>query len=268
MHFIPFLIILIAHFPHFFQNSGDKIRMFEDGNIPPPLLAGVNMFFLWIPQFFLYLVSSFLLLHRKRVSLPEKQYKRLRLILLFYLIIFLCFLYFLLISRNYPRRDFSPLRLLLDFPIFIICAYYYFLLMSGDRTVETGSPKEGKYKKSGLLPRQNNRICENLCRVIEEGKLWTDPSLDLRTLAEKTGYTYHNLSQAINQTTGLNYHAFINRYRIEEACRLLENTEMNILDIAFEAGFNSKATFNTVFKKEKACTPTQYRNDRREKPPE
>ena len=265
LHFAPFLTILIAHFPRFFLDSSQKILMFQVGTIPPPLLFGINMFFLGLTQFLLYLLYCFYLLYKKNNNGNPRQTKRLRNILFFYLVVFICFTVLLLHHKNYPQRDFSYLRLMLDFPIFIICIYNYYILVSGNQSSFNVNKSERKYRKSGLMPRENRKICADLCAVLEEEKLWADPDLDLRTLAEKTGHTYHVLSQAINQTTGLNYHGFINRYRIAEACRLLQDTDMNVLDIAFAAGFNSKPTFNTVFKKEKDCTPTQYRKANREK---
>ncbi len=265
LHFAPFLVILIFHIPRFLINPGVKVDMFETGMIPPPFIGGVSMFLLGILQFFLYLLYCFYLVFIRVKRDQRSRIGSLKTILFFYLIIFLSFTYFLLISRNYPQRDFSSFRLALDFPIIIISVYYYYILISGKELPHPSGEPEKKYRKSGLQPRENCQICDDLSRIIVKEKLWSDPDLDLRGLAEKTGYTYHNLSQAINQTTGLNYHAFMNRYRIEEACRLLLETEMIILDIAFASGFNSKATFNTVFKKEKNCTPTQFRANHRKK---
>ncbi|MBF9018702.1 MULTISPECIES: helix-turn-helix domain-containing protein [unclassified Oceanispirochaeta] len=63
----------------------------------------------------------------------------------------------------------------------------------------------------------------------------------------------------LKKKTGRNFNDFINGYKIKEAARLLEESEMNIVDIAFEAGFESLSTFNRAFKKEKELTPSQYR---------
>ena len=59
-----------------------------------------------------------------------------------------------------------------------------------------------------------------------------------------------------------NFFEYINAYRIEESKKLLaqqENAKITILEILDKAGFNSKATFNTFFKKIVGLTPTQYR---------
>jgi AraC-like DNA-binding protein len=58
------------------------------------------------------------------------------------------------------------------------------------------------------------------------------------------------------------FYDLVNGYRVEEAKRLLlnpNNRSFTILSVGFEAGFNSKTTFNTVFKKFTGLTPTDFR---------
>lgn len=66
----------------------------------------------------------------------------------------------------------------------------------------------------------------------------------------------------VNTYLGQNFYNFINKYRIEEVKKKLSednSKENNILTIALETGFNSKSTFNTVFKKIEGVTPSEYR---------
>jgi AraC-like DNA-binding protein len=70
------------------------------------------------------------------------------------------------------------------------------------------------------------------------------------------------VSQAINDGMKKNFYDLVNSYRVEEAKRLLmdeKNNNFTILSVGFEAGFNSKTTFNTVFKKFTGLTPTEFR---------
>ena len=272
LHFIPFMVVLIDHLPRILQPSREKIRMFTEGTIPPPLLLGIDITLIGLVQYLSYLMfCTFLILSfRNKCAGATGLLRKVRNILLFYLMIFIglsASYYNLLNYKYYPQRDFSNLRLILDFPILIICVYNYFVLLSGNQPphIDEKTMDREKYSKSALSPEENEVIFSSLCRKIESEELWSDPDLNLRSLAEMTNRTYHNLSQVINQTTGLNYHGFINRYRINEACRLLEETDMTVLDIGFTSGFNSKATFNKVFKEEKNCTPTQYRENFRKK---
>ncbi|MFA8436978.1 MAG: helix-turn-helix domain-containing protein, partial [Marinifilaceae bacterium] len=66
----------------------------------------------------------------------------------------------------------------------------------------------------------------------------------------------------INQGHGLNFNDYINQFRVEEFKRLLQDPQFSketLLAVAFEAGFNSKTTFNTAFKKFTGMTPSEYR---------
>jgi AraC-like DNA-binding protein len=94
-----------------------------------------------------------------------------------------------------------------------------------------------------------------------EEKLYLEPGLTLMMLSEKTGVSPHELSYVLNTGMKKNFYQFINELRIEEACRLLispETADADMMSIAVWAGFNSKTTFYTTFKKIKGKTPLQY----------
>jgi AraC-like DNA-binding protein len=91
-----------------------------------------------------------------------------------------------------------------------------------------------------------------------------EPDITLDTLAESLDIKPRDLSMLINRHFGINYYEFINRYRIEEAKRMLGSVDYKdstITDIYLEVGFNSKSVFYTFFKKLEGTTPTQYRRD-------
>jgi AraC-like DNA-binding protein len=92
-------------------------------------------------------------------------------------------------------------------------------------------------------------------------KLYLNPTLGLPELAARAGLTSHQLSYLINEGFGENFYQFVNRYRVNEAKRLLHSKahqHLSIMGIAFESGFNSKTTFNTTFKKFTGVSPSQY----------
>ena len=98
-------------------------------------------------------------------------------------------------------------------------------------------------------------------------KPYLDPLLTLDSLAAKSHIPARQLSQLINRHFEKNFFEFINSYRIEESKILLakeENAKVTMLEIMAQAGFNSKATFNTFFKKSAGMTPTQYRKEQLE----
>ena len=92
---------------------------------------------------------------------------------------------------------------------------------------------------------------------------WRDQELRLASLSRKLGTNTSDLSRAINEGLGMNFNELINRLRVDEVKRVLTTAtatnEQSLLDVAFAAGFSSKASFNRCFKLYTGETPTAYR---------
>jgi AraC-like DNA-binding protein len=119
-----------------------------------------------------------------------------------------------------------------------------------------------KYEKSGIPDEEQNTIYTRLLEYIETGKPYLDTDLTIYKLAETLELPRHHLSQVINTRSGKSFYDFINGYRVEEAKRRLKDpafNKMTIQGIAFDSGFNSKATFNTAFNRFAGMTPSAYR---------
>jgi AraC-like DNA-binding protein len=118
-----------------------------------------------------------------------------------------------------------------------------------------------KYQKSRLNELESKKIAERLVKMVEQEKLYLDPDLSLANLSEKSGEPPFVISQVLNVSLGKNFYELINGYRVDAAKRLLanpDNQNLTILSIGFEAGFNSKTTFNSVFKKYTGQTPSEF----------
>lgn len=119
-----------------------------------------------------------------------------------------------------------------------------------------------KYFTSPLSRKDTKIYFERICRLMENEELYLDPDFDLLALAKKMGLPRNQLSQIINEKGGKTFYKFINFYRIQEVKKHLENpsqNDLNILNIAFYAGFNSKSTFNKAFKDLVGMPPSMYR---------
>ncbi len=87
-----------------------------------------------------------------------------------------------------------------------------------------------------------------------------DPDLSLARLAQSLGTNTSYLSRALNEGLGLSFSAFINGLRCETVAEaLLEAPEANLLDLALDAGFSSKATFNRAFQARFGMSPSAFR---------
>ncbi len=103
---------------------------------------------------------------------------------------------------------------------------------------------------------------EKIRALMERERLYLDPDLTLQQLADRLDISPKELSKTLNQGFGVNFFTFVNRYRVEEVIRQMKdpaNDHLSLLGIAFQSGFNSKTTFNTVFKKVLGKTPSQFK---------
>lgn len=99
--------------------------------------------------------------------------------------------------------------------------------------------------------------------AIIDQRWYLEPRLTISDVARRLGTNESYVSRAMNQSLGNSFNRFVNRARIDHAKALLETGEGSILSMAMDSGFNSKATFNRVFKTFTHETPTQFRNRRR-----
>ncbi|MCP4373992.1 MAG: helix-turn-helix transcriptional regulator, partial [Deltaproteobacteria bacterium] len=122
--------------------------------------------------------------------------------------------------------------------------------------------RNSKYEYSSLTRRDLSTYGHKLLEHIKRDRPYADNELKLQDIASYLGLPPYQLSQVINTELKTNFYSLINKYRIEEAKRLLidpDKQHLNILEIAFETGFNSKSAFNTAFKKNTTITPSQYK---------
>ena len=120
-----------------------------------------------------------------------------------------------------------------------------------------------KYEKSGLKNKDARLYLDQLIKYMEEKKPYLDVDLSIHIVSEELEIPRHYLTQVINGMLGKNFYNFINEYRIEEVKKLLADeaySKYTLTSIAFEAGFNSKSSFNSVFKTATGMTPSQFKD--------
>lgn len=138
---------------------------------------------------------------------------------------------------------------------------YYRLPGESKKRGEIGDPGR-RYAKSGLSDKQMQKLLSALEAAMSSDQIYLDPELSLPRLADSLGCSVNHLSQAINAGHSMSFFDYINKYRVEEAARLLRNKDCQfpaILDVALSVGFNSTSTFYTAFKKATGQTPAKYR---------
>jgi len=119
-----------------------------------------------------------------------------------------------------------------------------------------------KYQHSGLGEEELQALGKRLIAWVEESEAFLDPQLKLADLSDALDVSPYILSQVFSQSIQANFYDFVNQYRVEKVKLFLQDSKKRsatILSLAFDAGFNSKTTFNTAFKKFTGTSPSVYR---------
>ncbi len=138
------------------------------------------------------------------------------------------------------------------------------LLKVSKKLAETATPKASKkYEKSNMTEDRRQRIMEQLLQYMKEERPYLDTELSLQSLSKQIGIKPYQLSEVLSLGLSNNFYGFVNLYRVEVAKKILKNDTENLtmLAVAFDAGFNSKASFNRVFKNVTGVTPTFFKKE-------
>lgn len=119
-----------------------------------------------------------------------------------------------------------------------------------------------KYAASSLTDEKSMELFRTLERIMSEEKIYKDNSISKDKVAELLGTNRTYLSRIINEQAKLSFTHYVNRFRIDEAIRLLSDPENHtpLKALSAELGFNSISTFYNLFQTKVGMTPSQYRN--------
>ncbi|MEP2935381.1 MAG: helix-turn-helix domain-containing protein [Gilvibacter sp.] len=264
MHLIPTLYLLVLFIPIYSLSESDKLRMmlgvgpYEQNPYGEQVAIG---------KMIILIVYAFLTLRlwqktrENRTTIKTPLYLWQRNVVLFqgmYALIY-C-IYAILLLRDVRAGFVFNTQLILMSAMVLYVAYVAY----ANPKVLMGFHLERsflKYKNSGLTSSYSVELKQQLLSLLEEQKIYRENNINLDTLAERLGTTRHSTSQIINEHFGMNFFELINNYRIQEAMNILKSDtarEKNIIDVAYEVGFNNKVTFNKSFKKINDVTPSQY----------
>ncbi len=120
--------------------------------------------------------------------------------------------------------------------------------------------QKDKYLASGLKDEEKELILESLDDLMKTKKLFLNPELKITDVVEEVDFTRRQISQTINEKLHLNFYNFVNRYRISEARRIMDDEDFSkytIEGVAHQVGFKSRSSFYTAFKSETGRTPSE-----------
>ena len=293
---LPHFLIVFLFFITVFWNTSLIAAKYADAKIPPKEVFYEQANFIipviqiCLKLFYYVLAIRTLVSYRRSIQQLFSETSRIdlvwaRTLLNCYLFLIVSGVIMFVLMMSYPEH----FNLLLLINVMMGTPYIYFAtykgvsqpsvwqLQSGNNKgsahekeeiqVHIINTEKPKVQKAGSGEEKIHEIANKIIVLVEKEKLYGETELTLQQLADKLQLQSYMVSQVINEGLGKNFYDLINGYRVEEAKRLLtdpKNQNFTILSIGFEAGFNSKTTFNTVFKKFTGFTPTEYRNKDRE----
>ena len=272
LHLLPF-VLLAAGRLFWLQTSLDPAFYYK-GSMAPDLLLLYGSISVSILA---YLLAIYLLLLRHQRNIREyfsNASQKITLSWVFFMVLTfsLSYLIFLFVPLL-PLDNFSADQVVFWYNQFNMALLGFLLLIFGllQPLIYTNAPvssrerqnlEEAKYGKGRLEVPAMQLLAVDIRKYLDERKPWLDPDYNLEQMARDLNQTRHHLSQTINEQMGKNFFQLVNQYRVAEFKRLVLDphlSHLTFLGLAFDAGFNSKSSFNRIFKEETGVTPSEYK---------
>lgn len=106
-------------------------------------------------------------------------------------------------------------------------------------------------------------LAERVMAKLNAERWYLEPRLSIRDVANRMGTNESYVSRALNRQTEQSFNRIVNGLRVDQAKTQLKETRDSVLSVAMDSGFNSKATFNRVFREYVSQTPTQFRTSQK-----
>jgi AraC-like DNA-binding protein len=268
LHFMPFILFMSVNIPAFVHASNPARAYFLTQN---PVLFNVTIWAVLLVQYSVYLFQIVKITHKVKIkaqqefsNIDQVDISWLNTFLYAFIIVFIVVaIMFAGAIHNFGTEWLPPLvSVVFALSIFVL-GYKGLFQKSIFSNTDVSEISEQIPAESAKPKNIDIALSVNLQKYMDLHKLHRDPELTLTSLAKLVSMSRNQLSEVINSGLESNFYDFVNKYRVEDVKQLMNNPrfkDYTILAIAFEAGFPSKSTFNTVFKKFTGLTPSEYRN--------
>lgn len=279
LHFLPAIATWVYMIPFYFFYTAEEKILVDTGQVDDSGVFSIIMITAFIVSGLTYPILAFKRLsdHKRLVEDNFSNDNRISLEWLKYWIYGVALLYLTAVATimirdglglTFPFNTDLLVYILMVF--YVICIGFFGIRHQNIFVADPASAaaplvrstSQAEYQKSGLKSDVAETVREKLQEFMLTKKPHLDPQLTLNELARAMDVSPNHLSQIINQYENVNFHDFINGYRVEAFIQKASaNQAYSILAHAYDAGFNSKSTFNSVFKKLKGHTPSRYMSE-------
>jgi len=294
IHLIPAGVIYASMMPYLLLSYDEKMLLFEKSLSKSLFLNITAAAVLTFITFYMVIIFRLLNKHRVDIRKTFSFEENINLIWLRNLSVILAVIwvfYLFTISYIYYQENTSESGSLEDYTKFEFYGYCLFVgfiyllgyfgykqgnIFSYQQVMRTNEDKlvpnritvknnyrESKGIKSGT-DNEEQAFVAQLNNSMVERKLYMDSKLSLFQLASELDVSTHYLSNVLNNHLHKNFYEYVNHFRIDEVKRRIisnSNSNYTLLAIALDCGFNSKATFNRIFKNYTGYTPKQFQKE-------
>lgn len=259
LHFIPFIGI-VSFSAFYLYDAGDFVILQSPLRFYSALITTV--------QYLVYVVLIVLLWRKKKlhptienVQTYSRQWILPKTLLSGLMLLWMLNLNMFILLDVFGKMNLCPYTTTLYFySVFLLINVFLFIILY-DPSLLVYNNLVQKYRKSSLNSTDKNALYDQVLLCMQVQKPYLDPDFGLPDLSRILSIPIRDLSQVINERAGRNFYDFVNAYRIEESKKLLKSYQRKdkyISEIFYASGFNSKSTFNTVFKKFTGFTPSEF----------
>ena len=278
LYFIPFLIVLGLQLPYLLQSAAAKRAYLDDYARSVQDDFGLsNQLVNFIHLLFFGLCLLVYRAHEKRIRDYYSDLSKVRLdwlgqfLYIAFSVVVLSVFVFYARKFDWPVLSaFDPWHFLGVVAVIYWTAYRALaqpMLFTGEEEAPVPAdtivlfPEEPSEAEVVSGEPQRIALAEKLVKVMEEERLYLNSELTVQDLSHRLAANRQYISEALNIHLGKSFYDFVNDYRVEafrQLCSDPAHQHYTILGLALEAGFNSKATFNAIFKKKVGMTPSEY----------
>lgn len=218
---------------------------------------------------------SYLVIFKSEISKEEKKWLKIIWAFNVFMLTVWIFTEFLLDNAYFDWSSEITYSVWVSFSVFVFWLTFkglYQLELAKDRSAikkiikrQKEMTTEKRKNKAFLINDRSSSLTEyyqSFIQLMEEEKLYVNPDLNREVIAQKLGISSSYLTQVITAVSDVNLSGIINQYRVQAAKKMLIDSEFkhfSIVAIGSEAGFKSKSSFFSSFKKEVGITPNQFR---------
>jgi len=269
LHFIPILLFIVAYYA-IIDEIPEKKENFDIHKYPfYPVI--ISFFPLVILLAGYYISKSYMRLKKyqkkilKQFSYTENvDFKWLKNLIIINLIVwFILFVLVFLFSKyNLLIQIHNIVLISASIAVFLI-GYFGFLrtdvfIMQYKQNEKSNKSDQVKKKETIVNVDVENQI-KTLQSFMEKEKPFLENKLTIKQLADMLALQPYQLSILLNDVLNKNFFDFVNEYRVKEVkTQMKDNKTYTLLGIAYDCGFNSKSSFNRIFKNVTGYTPSEF----------